>query len=148
MSDIGWASVSAIAAAIAAATSLLAVVLTALDRRRTENSEVFSAKVAVFAKLLLLDRSLDNALRRPNKQTVGKTRKYLYELLRTIGDTGGNDPAFMSLCELVEQTSMFIDELDFTHFKRDVVTQSLSDYELRFRTIKNKIESDLNGKRS
>lgn len=145
MTEISWAAISAIAAATAAMASLVTVLLTVLDRRRNEKNEVFGSKVAVFAKLVLVDRALDNALRVPNKNSIGKVRTSLYELLRKIGDIGAVDPVLLDLCRLIEETTIFVDELDFTQFGRDVVTGGLSSYELRFRCMKNDLEEEIYG---
>lgn len=148
MTEIVWTAVSAIAAAIAAIVSLTTVIFTTLDRRRSAKNEVFAARVSVLAKLVLVERALHNAIRGPNKRYINRVRASLYELLRTVGDLGGADPLLLELCGLVEETSCFIDELDFNNFRRDVVMRSLSDLELKFRRIKHDLENEINGKQS
>lgn len=137
-----WSVVSAISAASAALISLIAILVTLFAHHKRIDVENKKDMSGLYSSLIEVDLALDLALRLPTKAALDRVKESVTTLLRSLVLTGIEEK-HASLPHYAEECLGFLDELNFTEFKSDVITTQLSSYELKFRLVKNSLADKL-----
>lgn len=144
MTDATWSAISAISAAVAAIIALITVGISLYNDSKRRQKNELKESMALYASLLLVDRTMDYVIRNPSKEAISKVETSLANLLSVIASSNTVVSIASSLPTDAEKCLSWIDELDFNDFKDSIKQKQFSDYELKFRKIKNKLEDKLN----
>lgn len=144
MTDATWSAISAISAAIAAIIALVTVVVSLYKDSQRRKQVELKEKMALFASLILVDRTMDYVIRVPSEESISKVEASLVSLLGVIASSSTVVSIASSLPTDAEQCLSWIDELEFNEFKDSIKQKQFSDFELKFRKVKNELENKLN----
>ncbi|GAA0207846.1 hypothetical protein GCM10009123_14190 [Kangiella japonica] len=147
MTDATWSAISAISAAVAAIIALITIGISLYNDSKRRQQNELKESMALYASLLLVDRTMDYVIRNPSKDAISKVEASLVDLLSVIASSNTVVSIASSLPTDAEKCLSWIDELDFNNFndfKESIKQKQFSDYELKFRKIKNELEDKLN----
>ena len=148
MSDATWLAISAISAAVAAIAALITVGISIFRDNKHKSQVKLNNNMALYAALVLVDRSLDFVIREPNQKGIDKVEKSLIGILQVVATTNGVIEVSATLPTDVEKCLSWIDEQKINEFKAATVKNQFSKYELKFRSVKNILEDKLDIKHS
>lgn len=144
MTDATWSAISAISAAIAAIIALVTVVVSLYKDSQRRKQVELKENMALFASLILVDRTMDYVIRVPSEESISKVEASLVSLLGIIASSSTVVSIASSLPTDAEKCLSWIDELEFNEFKDSIKQKQFSDFELKFRKVKNELENKLN----
>ena len=113
------------------------------DSQRRKQVEL-KENMALFASLILVDRTMDYVIRVPSEESISKVEASLVSLLGIIASSSTVVSIASSLPTDAEKCLSWIDELEFNEFKDSIKQKQFSDFELKFRKVKNELENKLN----